>query len=106
MMKLGSSNQTDERKSQMKLIIFGASRGVGRLLTEFALEQGHQVTAVARNISSLNLNHTLLNVIAGDVTDAAFVEQAIKGHEMVLCAVSSRDRHAGTTLKSVAARNI
>lgn len=90
----------------MKLIIFGASRGLGRALTEFALADGHQVTAIARNPSSLNLNHPLLNFIAGDVTSAAFVEQAIKGHEMVFCTVSSHERSAGPGLHSVAARNI
>jgi putative NADH-flavin reductase len=90
----------------MKLVVFGASRGIGRFLTEFALAEGHQVTAVARNRSGLNLNHPLLNVLAGDVTNAAFVEQAIKGHEMVFCTVSSRDHRARATLKSVAARNI
>jgi len=105
-MKSGSSKQTYERKSQMKLIIFGASRGVGRLLTEFALAEGHQVTAVARNISGLNLNHASLDVVAGDVTNATFVEQAIKGQEMVFCTVSSRERSVGATLSSAAARNI
>jgi putative NADH-flavin reductase len=73
----------------MKLIIFGASRGIGRLLTEFALAEGHQVTAVARNTSGLNLKHASLNVVAGDVTNATFGEQAVKGHEMVFCTVGS-----------------
>jgi len=90
----------------MKLIIFGASRGVGRSLTEFALVEGHQVTAVARNPSNLNLNHALLTVVAGDVTNAAFVAQAIKGHGMVFCAVSGKGNHAVNTLPSTAARNI
>jgi putative NADH-flavin reductase len=73
----------------MKLIIFGASRGVGRLLTEFALAENHQVTAVARNTSRLNLKHPSLNVLAGDATDATFVEQAVKGYDMVFCTVGS-----------------
>lgn len=73
----------------MKLMIFGASRGVGRLLTEFALLENHQVTAVARNTFGLNLKHASLNVLAGDVTDATFVEQVVKGYEMVFCTVGS-----------------
>ena len=90
----------------MKLIIFGASRGVGRSLTELALAEDHQVSAIARNPSSFNLNHPLLNVLAGDVTNAAFVAQAIKGHEMVFCAVSGKGNRAASTLPSTAARNI
>jgi len=89
----------------MKLIIFGASRGVGRSLTEFALAQDHQVTAFVRNPSSLNLNNSLLTVVSGDVTNAADVGQAIRGHEMVFCTLG-QDQRGATTLYSVAAQHI
>jgi len=89
----------------MKLIIFGASRGVGRSLTELALAQGHQVTAVVRNPSSLNLNNSLLNIISGDVTNASLVRQSLRGHDMVFCTLGA-DRRGATTLYSAAARNI
>jgi putative NADH-flavin reductase len=89
----------------MKLIIFGASRGVGRSLVELALAQQHQVTAFVRNRSSLDLNNSLLTVIAGDVTNAAHVKQAIKGQEMVFCTLG-QDTRGATTLYSVAAHNI
>jgi putative NADH-flavin reductase len=89
----------------MKLIIFGASRGVGRSLTELALAQHHQVTAFVRNASSLDLNNSLLNVFLGDVTNTALVEQAIKGHEMVFCTLG-QDHRGATTLYSGAAHNI
>ncbi|MEP7356185.1 MAG: NAD(P)H-binding protein, partial [Anaerolineales bacterium] len=52
----------------MKLIVIGASRGVGRAVTELALEQGHQVTAFVRNASSLDLKHASLTIATGDVT--------------------------------------
>lgn len=89
----------------MKLIIFGASRGVGRSLTELALAQNYQVTAFVRNASSLPLNNPLLNVVSGDVTNAANVAQALKEHEMVFCTLGA-DKRGATTLYSVAARNI
>ena len=90
----------------MKLIVFGASRGVGRLLTEQALEQGHQVTAFARNPASLNLQHASLNVFAGDVTDPVGVERSLIGQEMVFLTVGADKNRGATTLFSVAARNI
>ncbi len=90
----------------MKLVVFGASRGVGRLLTEQALEQGHQVTAFARNPASLNLQHASLNVVAGDVTDPVRVEQSLIGQEMVFLMVGADKNRGATTLFSVAARNI
>ena len=57
-------------EARMKLIVFGASRGVGRSLTEFALADGHHVTAVVRDPYMVGLNHGSLEVVAGDVTDA------------------------------------
>ena len=89
----------------MRLIVFGASRGVGRSLTELALAQGHQVTAVVRSPSSLDLDDPSLDVVAGDVTNAAIVERSIGGHQMVFCTLGADNRGA-TTLYSVAARNI
>ena len=102
---LGGSKQAHERYSRMKLIIFGASRGIGRSLTELAIAQNHQVTAFVRNAFSLNLNNSLLNVVSGDVTNATDVEQALQGHKMVFCTLG-QDHRGATTLYSVAARNI
>ena len=89
----------------MKLIVFGASRGVGRLLTEFALAEGHRVTAVVRDPATLGLNHGALEVVAGDVTEADNVRRCVGGHEMVFCTVGA-DKRGATTLYSEAARNI
>jgi len=89
----------------MRLIIIGASRGVGRSLTELALTQGHQVTAFVRNPATLAINNSALKVVAGDVTNAALIEQSIKDHEMVFCTLGT-DQRGPTTLYSTAARNI
>jgi putative NADH-flavin reductase len=89
----------------MKIIIFGANGGVGRALTERALTEGHQVTAVVRNPAHLSLTHSLLRVAQGDVTNAAWVDQSIQGHEMVFCTLGAGSRKP-TTLYSTAARNV
>ncbi len=89
----------------VKLIVFGASRGVGRSLTEHALADGHRVTAVVRNPPTLGLNHESLEVVAGDVTDADGVRRCLPGHEMAFCTVGA-DKRGATTLYSTAARNI
>ena len=88
----------------MKLIVFGASRGVGRSLTELALADGHHVTAVVRNPSMVELNESL-EVVAGDVTDADSVRRSLPGHEVAFCTVGA-DKRGVTTLYSTAARNI
>jgi uncharacterized protein YbjT (DUF2867 family) len=63
----------------MKLVIFGATGTVGRQVVEQALEQGHTVTAFARNLTKLDIQHPQLGFAQGDVMDASAVEQAHPG---------------------------
>jgi putative NADH-flavin reductase len=89
----------------VKLIVFGASRGVGRQLTDLALSEGHHVTAAVRDPSTFGLNHESLEVVAGDITDADSVRRCMRGHDVAFCTVGARNRGA-TTLYSTAARNL
>ena len=89
----------------MNLVVFGASRGVGRSLTEFAVAEGYHVTAVVRNPVTFGLNHESLAVVAGDVTDADSVRRCLQRHEVAFCTVGA-DKRGATTLYSSAARNI
>ena len=72
----------------MRLLIFGATGGTGRELVRQALDQGHAVTAFARDPAVLNARGDL-RAVAGDVLDAAAVERAVAGHDAVLCALGS-----------------
>ncbi len=71
----------------MKVIIFGATGRTGKELVEQALEKGYQVTAFARNPKKVVLEHDNLKVIQGDVLKLQDVEQAIGGHDAVLCSI-------------------
>ena len=71
----------------MKIVVFGASRGVGLKVVEQALEAGHIVTAFVRSPEKFEVKHTNLTVFKGDSMDAAAVEQAIEGHEAVISAL-------------------
>ncbi|MEM6432887.1 MAG: SDR family oxidoreductase [Cyanobacteria bacterium P01_D01_bin.115] len=79
----------------MKLVIFGATGTVGRQVVQQALEQGHTVTAFARNLTKLDIQHPQLSVAQGDVMDASAVEQALRGQDAVVCVLG-----AGKKLKS------
>jgi putative NADH-flavin reductase len=89
----------------MKLLVFGATGGTGREVVQQALAQGHEVTAYARNPARLgDITHPGLQVVRGDVLDAAAVEKAVLGHEAVLCAIGAG---AGrTSLREDGTRNI
>jgi putative NADH-flavin reductase len=91
--------------SHAKVIVFGASRGVGRAFTELALAQGHRVTAVVRDPATLAPNHECLEVAAGDVSDRRSVRRHLDGHDMAFCTVGA-DTRGATTLYSDAAGNI
>ncbi|ABW31039.1 NAD(P)-dependent oxidoreductase [Acaryochloris marina] len=73
----------------MQLLIFGATGSVGRQVVDQALEQGHQVTAFARNPEKLDIQHPHLKFFQGDVMDAPAVEQAVQGQEAVLCSIGA-----------------
>lgn len=89
----------------MKLIVFGASRGVGFKVVEQALQAGHTVTAFVRSPGAFGLQHPNLSVFQGDSTDAAAVEKAIPGHEAVISALGPT-RPPVPQMMETSARNI
>lgn len=70
-----------------RLVIFGASGKVGRLLVDQALERGHKVTVVVRDSSRFSTKHENLKLVVGQVTNPKSVAAIIKGHDAVLSAV-------------------
>jgi putative NADH-flavin reductase len=87
----------------MKVVIFGATGSVGRLMVAQALEEGHTVTAFARDPAKLSITHPNLRVIQGDAMDPAAVEQAVRGQDAVVCALGAG---AKGTIRSEGTRNI
>ncbi len=71
----------------MNILVIGGSRGIGLQTVKAGLEQGHSVTAFARNTAVINIKHPKLRLQQGDVLDASSVEQALKGQDAVVCAL-------------------
>jgi putative NADH-flavin reductase len=67
----------------MRITIFGATGTAGQLLVRQALDQGHQVTAYARNPAKLE-ERPGLTVIAGELDDVAAVRTAVTDPDAVL----------------------
>lgn len=80
----------------MKLVIFGATGTIGRQVVEQALEKGHTVTAFARNLTKLDIQHSRLTHFPGNVMDSQAVEQAVMGQDAVVCVLGSGKKLAGT----------
>ncbi|MDJ0510315.1 MAG: SDR family oxidoreductase [Crocosphaera sp.] len=89
----------------MKLVVFGATGKVGQQVVKQALEQGHEVTAFARNPLNLHIKHPKLTLFQGDVMDSTRVEQALQGQEIVICTLGSGKQLTGT-VRSQGTENI
>ena len=81
----------------MKVIVFGATGGIGRLLVAGALELGHAVTAFVRNGQSLEPRDGL-RIVQGDIFDPQSVADAIDGHRAVFSALGARTLKAEPVL--------
>lgn len=72
----------------MKLIVFGATGGVGQHFVEMAVQQGHEVTAFVRTPGKLRTKDGV-TIVQGDAFDAEAVAAAIPGHDAVVSCVGS-----------------
>jgi putative NADH-flavin reductase len=81
----------------MKVIVFGASGGIGRLLVAGALERGHAVTAFLRPGATLPPRDRL-RLLEGYLFDPEAVAHAVDGHRAVFCALGAHTRKAEPVL--------
>jgi putative NADH-flavin reductase len=72
------------QSKSLRIVVFGASRGVGLRVVEQALEAGHTVTAFVRSPEMVKVGHANLIIFQGDSMDASAVENAIAGQEAVI----------------------
>ncbi|MEV4237032.1 NAD(P)H-binding protein [Nocardia sp. NPDC049737] len=80
----------------MKVTVFGASGGIGRLVSTQLLDAGHEVTALVRNPAKLGLTHPKLTVIAAELTDSTAVTEAVTGVDAVISALGPSLKRSDT----------
>lgn len=87
----------------MKVVVFGATGGVGKEVLRFAAQAGHEVTAFVRTPEKLpDIPH--LTHVVGDAFDADAVAQVIDGADAVISALgSSRGAKKSDELERMAA---
>lgn len=90
----------------MKLVLFGANGPVGRLITQQALDDGHEISAVTRHPDAFPIQHDRLSVLPGDVFNPDDVARAVNGHDAVLSVVGSPFTFKRITVYSQGASNI
>ena len=81
----------------MKIVIFGATGGIGLELLKQASAAGHEVTAFARNPLKLPTEPSV-RVAEGNALNADAVRNAIAGQEAVISALGARSLTDATLL--------
>ena len=66
-----------------RVLIIGASRGIGLETLKAALETGHSVRALARSARRIGVSHPKLEKVAGDALEMATVKRALTGVDAV-----------------------
>lgn len=87
----------------MKIVVFGATGGVGQSVVKQAVENGFEVTAFVRTRAKLEVTHRNLDIIQGNAFNQAEVAAAIAGHDAVVsCLGSSQGMKKSTDLQEMA----
>lgn len=89
----------------MHLALFGATGRVGGRVLEYALEEGHTVTALVRNAARL-IPRSGLTIVIGDVLDPASVANTVRGADAVISTLGNAGLQAPGTAISEGMRNI
>jgi putative NADH-flavin reductase len=67
-----------------RLLIIGASRGIGLETVKAALKAGHSVRALARSARRIPVGHPKLEKLAGDALEMATMKRALTGIDAVV----------------------
>jgi putative NADH-flavin reductase len=87
------------------LALFGASGGTGVHLIPLLLQRGFGVRAMVRDPASISLRHERLELVEGDLMDAAATAEAIAGTDGVISLAGPR-RLGPTRIYSEGGRNV
>ncbi len=90
----------------MRILIVGATGGLGKELVSRALGQGHEVTVLVRDPAKLEGQGGRLRVARGDVLDPTSVESAVLGQDAVVSALGTPSPRKPSTLLMEGTRNL
>ena len=87
-------------KTSLKIAIIGATGNVGKRITEEALNRGHHVTGIARNIDGIAPRKNL-TLKAGEISYPEALAGILKGHDLVVSSVKPGDYDHDQLIKAV-----
>lgn len=82
----------------MKIALIGGTGNVGKVILNEALSRGHEVTAIIREGSKLDVNNKNLKVVVGDLFDVNRISKTFEGHDIILSAFGPKHGEEGTLI--------
>jgi putative NADH-flavin reductase len=92
-------------KSNMKIVVFGATGNVGQRVVAEALRRGHDVVGVVRDPAAVQSPDKRARLVEGDATNAESVAVVARGADAVVSAISPRPNARGLPAPSLAANS-
>jgi putative NADH-flavin reductase len=83
-----------------KIVVIGASRGIGLELLDQAFQQGHSVTALFRNPQKFSMRHERLRTVIGNVADQESMNKAVAGQDVICWTVGIKPTWKNVTIFS------
>lgn len=83
------------KRNVMKFLVLGATGRTGVLFVKKALDQGHHVTALVRRADAVD---SRAQIVSGDVTDAAVIATAARGHDAIISTLGVKNARETPTL--------
>ncbi len=80
----------------MKFLLIGATGLTGKAIVEQGLAQGHEITALVREASTIAVSDPHLHLVVGDILNAQDVDAAMAEQQAVICSLGT-----GVTFKHV-----
>jgi putative NADH-flavin reductase len=80
----------------MKFLVLGATGATGALFVKKALDEGHEITALVRRADAVVDSRA--QIVSGDVTNAATVATASRGHDAIISTLGAKNIRQTPTL--------
>ncbi len=90
----------------MKLLIIGATRGIGRNVLTQALDKGYEVTALIRSTSKFDFTDEHLRIVRGDILDSEAVARALEDCDAVCVTIGINPTLKAVSVFSEGTRNV
>lgn len=71
----------------VKIVLWGSTGLTGREVLSQALDAGHEVKIIVRNLDQIKTKHNNLSVVQGDVLNPQSVMEAVTNGDVVISAV-------------------